>query len=101
MNKEDSIRILSDMLSNRCTPENITSLKPNQVFVFGSKPNGHHKSGAAKIAKEKFGAIDGVGEGFNGNSYAIEVHKRHLKKMAISILKFIDFAKKNRDLYFL
>ena len=100
MNKETLFQKLSDMLSNRCTPENITSLQPNEVFVFGSKPNGHHKSGAAKIAKEKFGAIEGVGEGFNGNSYAIEVHERHLKKMAISILRFIDFAKKNSDLRF-
>lgn len=100
MNKETLFHKLSDMLSDRCTPENITTLQPNEVFVFGSKPNGHHKSGAAKFAKENFGAIEGVGEGFNGNSYAIEVHKRHLKKMAISILRFIDFAKKNKDLRF-
>ena len=41
--------------SHRCPPDIITSLEPNEVFVFGSKPNGHHKSGVAKIAKEKFG----------------------------------------------
>ena len=97
MNKETLFQKLSDMLSNRCTPENITSLQPNEVFVFGSKPNGHHKSGAAKIAKEKFGAIDGVGEGFNGNSYAIEVHKRHLKKMAVAVGNILKMREEIED----
>lgn len=100
MNREETIRILTDMLINRCTPENITSLNSNEVFVFGSKPNGHHKEGAAKMALDCFGATYGCGDGFNGNSYAIEVHKHHLNKMAISILRFIDFAKKNSDLRF-
>lgn len=53
MNREEIIRVLSEMYVTRCTPENITSLQPNEVFVFGSKPNGHHKSGAAMIALEK------------------------------------------------
>lgn len=38
--------MLYDMLSNRCTPEVINELKEDEVFVFGSKPIGHHKSGA-------------------------------------------------------
>jgi len=34
MNRENVMRILSDMKSNRCTPEYITSLQPNEVFVY-------------------------------------------------------------------
>lgn len=32
------------------TPENISSLKPNEVFVFGSNLAGHHGGGAARAA---------------------------------------------------
>lgn len=97
MNREDILNKLSDMLVNRCTPDNITSLKPNEVFVFGSKPNGHHKSGAAKTALEKYGAVEGKGDGFSGQSYAIPVHKEKTSKMDKAVKEFIAFAKKNPD----
>ena len=41
------------------------------IFVFGSNPEGRHGAGSAKVAREKFGAIYGQGEGLQGNSYAI------------------------------
>lgn len=43
------------------TPENITSLKPNQIFVFGSNLAGRHGAGAALLAKQKFGAKEAIG----------------------------------------
>ena len=43
----------------------------NTIFVFGSNPEGRHGAGAAKIAREKFGAIYGQGEGLQGNAYAL------------------------------
>lgn len=101
MNREDSIRILSDMLSNRCTPEIITSLKPNEVFVFGSNQEGNHKSPAAKLAVKQFGAMIGCGEGLFGQSYAIPVHKHRRSKMVKAVAKFIDFAKDNPKKNFL
>lgn len=52
------------------TPENISELEPNQVFVFGSNLAGEHVGGAAKVAREKFGAEWGVGEGMTGRCYA-------------------------------
>ena len=48
----------------------ITSLEPNQVFVFGSNLAGIHAGGAAKQAKEQFGAEEGIGEGLTGKCYA-------------------------------
>jgi len=53
------------------TPENITSLNSNEVFVFGSNTEGRHGKGAALTAKEKFGAKYGQAEGIQGQSYAI------------------------------
>jgi hypothetical protein len=58
------------MTLNRVTPENITELAGNEVFVFGSNLLGIHGGGAARTAREKFGAEMGVGEGLTGQCYA-------------------------------
>lgn len=55
----------------KITPDNITSLQPNEVFVFGSNIDGYHHGGAARVAFEKFGAVWGEGVGLHGQSYAI------------------------------
>lgn len=49
----------------------ITNLKSNEIFVFGSNPEGRHGAGAAKIAKNRFGAKYGFGRGLVGQSYAL------------------------------
>ena len=51
-------------------PDFITSLKPNQIFVFGSNLQGVHGAGAALQAVE-FGAQRGIGVGLAGQTYAI------------------------------
>ena len=56
---------------NRVTPERISRLESNEVFVFGSNARGLHYGGAARAAVEKFGAIMGQGHGLQGKSYAI------------------------------
>lgn len=43
----------------------------NTIFVFGSNPGGVHGAGAAKTARDMFGAQKGVGEGMTGNAYAL------------------------------
>ena len=45
----------------RTTPERITELQPNEMFVFGSNLAGMHGGGAAYVAYRKFGAIMGQG----------------------------------------
>ncbi len=52
------------------TPEIITELGPNDIFVFGSNLKGIHGAGAAFFAKQNFGAKQFVGEGLTGQSYA-------------------------------
>ena len=53
------------------TPERITELGKNEIFVFGSNIHGMHGGGAARIANEYFGAEWGVGEGLTGQCYAL------------------------------
>ena len=50
------------------------------IFVFGSNPEGRHGAGAAKVAKDKFGAQYGVGEGLTGNAYALPTKDLRVKE---------------------
>ena len=61
---------------NRITPDNIRELAPNEIFVFGSNLQGWHGGGAARIAVDKFGAIEGLGVGPQGQCYAIPTIQR-------------------------
>lgn len=56
----------------RITPENIISLKENDVILFGSNAKGYHVGGLAKICHDKFGAEWGIGYGPTGQCYAID-----------------------------
>ena len=49
----------------------ITKLEKNEIFVFGSNPEGRHGRGAANTALKKFGAKWGQGRGLQGNSYGL------------------------------
>ena len=50
------------------TPEKLTALKPDEVFVFGSNLRGFHGGGAARTALDLFGAAWGKGLGMQGQS---------------------------------
>lgn len=71
----------------RHTPENITRLAPNEIFVFGSNRRGTHDSIAARTAVKNFGAVKGIGSGFQGQSYAIPVLDEQMKKVSIADLE--------------
>ena len=85
---------------DRITPARITSLKPNEVFVFGSNLAGFHGGGAAHIAHAKFGAIWGQGEGLQGRSYAIPTMEG-LESMKAAVERFTQFATQHPELRFL
>lgn len=53
------------------TPHHISSLRPGEIFVFGSNIRGQHAGGAAAAAVRHFGAVWGQGVGLQGQSYAI------------------------------
>lgn len=82
----------------RVTPERITWIAPFEVFVFGSNMDGNHAGGAARFAKEKFSAIEGMGKGIQGRSYAIPTIGHDFTEIDMDYLKlcveeFIAYAK--------
>ena len=77
---------------SRVTPNNISRLAANEVFVFGSNEKGLHYGGAAKTAYERFGAVMGGGSGLHGMSYAIP-SMGGLTIMGEHVKDFCDFAK--------
>ena len=73
------------------TPENILRLKADEIFIYGSNLAGRHGAGAARLAMEKFGAIYGIGEGLQGNSYALPTKDKFISTLPLSeIEKHID-----------
>jgi hypothetical protein len=88
------------------TPDNIESLKPNEIFVFGSNEAGRHDKGAALTALRKFGAIYGQAAGLQGQSYGIPTVDQWIKnklpiyKIQEYIDKFITYAFNHQDLIF-
>jgi len=84
----------------------IKELRNNQVFVFGSNLAGRHGRGAAKIAKENFGAVYGIGKGMTGDCYALptkdfKVLTLSLSSIEMHIDEFIRFAEYHEDFEFL
>ena len=92
----------------------IESLKPNQIFVFGSNEGSSkgdaatHGAGAAKLAKDKFGAVQGQSRGVQGQSYAIVTKKFYdVKRSSTSeeitreIKSLYNYARNNSDKEFL
>lgn len=76
----------------RFTPDNIEHLGKDEVFVFGSNPEGMHAGGAARIALERFGAVWGQGEGMQGQSYAIPTMLGSVAAIKPHVDRFLDLA---------
>lgn len=56
---------------DRFTPNHVFSLRPQQIFVFGTDSKGSQRYGAAGTACKYFGAKVGVVEGMTGSCYAL------------------------------
>ena len=87
--------------THRITPDYITSLEENEIFVFGSNLQGMHGGGAARIAYQYFGAIYGQGVGLQGHSYAIPTMQGGTETIRPYVDEFIQFAKQHPELTFL
>ena len=85
---------------NEYTPERITELKANEIFVFGSNLAGAHGGGAAWLAYNRFGAIWGQGTGLQGQSYGIPTMQGGVETIRPYVDEFISFAKTRPDLKF-
>ena len=91
----------TEIMGKRTTPAFITSLEPNEIFVFGSNLKGMHGGGAAYIAYRKFGAIMGQGVGLQGQSYGIPTMQGGVETIRPYVDEFIQFAKQHQELTFL
>lgn len=72
------------------------------TLVFGSNLAGRHGKGAALIAKRKFRAVYGVGEGKTGNAYAIPTKDEYLRTLSLkrirkAVRRFREYTKQNRE----
>ncbi len=83
------------------TPERITSLKENEIFVFGSNLAGMHGGGAARLAYERFGAVWGQGVGLQGRSYAIPTMQGGVETIRPYVEAFREFARQHPEYKFL
>ena len=89
------------MYTKEYTPERISKLNPNEIFVFGSNLAGMHGGGAAWIAYERFGAIMGQGVGLQGQSYAIPTMQGGVETIKPYVDEFIEFTSKHPEYKFL
>ena len=94
------MRTYNDIPRPDYTPERITELKADEIFVFGSNLAGMHGGGAAYIAFQKFGAVMGCGVGLRGQSYAIPTMQGGVETIKPYVDEFISFAKSRPDLFF-
>lgn len=83
------------------TPENISSLESNQIFVFGSNLAGIHGGGAARFAAIHFGAAFGEGVGRTGQCYAIPTMHGGPEAIAPYVNDFVKYAAAHPELEFL
>jgi len=90
----------------RLSAANITKLKENEIFVFGSNEGGKHGKGAAKAALG-WGAKWGHAKGLQGRTYGIPTKDSSIRRtLSVNEIKpyvneFIEFAKTRPDLIFL
>ena len=75
----------------KVTPNDVTQLQPNEVFVFGSNLAGIHGAGAARFANSRGWAREGQGigmcESVYGRSYAIATKDFDIKTCELNIIQ--------------
>ena len=89
------------MYNREFTPDRISELKNNEIFVFGSNLAGAHGGGAARLAWQRFGAVWGQGVGLQGRSYAIPTMQGGVETIKPYVDGFIEFARMHPELRFL
>ena len=94
------MRVYNNIERPDFTPDRITCLRPDEVFVFGSNLSGMHGGGAARVALEAFGAIWGQGVGLQGQSYGIPTMQGGVDTIKPFVDDFISFARQHPELFF-
>ena len=82
------------------TPEFITGLAEDEVFVFGSNLAGMHGGDAAAIAHRCFGAVWRKSVGLYGQSYAIPTMQGGVETIKPYVDDFITSAHEHPEYFF-
>lgn len=93
--------IMETRKPRRVSARLITSLRQNEIFVFGSNLQGIHAGGAARTARLHFGAEMGNGVGIQGQSYAIPTMQGGVETIRPYVDEFIKYAHQHPDQNFL
>ena len=88
------------MYNREFTPDKISQLRENEVFVFGSNLAGMHAGGAARVAVNNFGAVWGQGVGMQGQCYAIPTMQGGVETIEPYVDEFIAYASQHPELKF-
>jgi hypothetical protein len=77
-------------------------MQEGMTFCFGSNISGRHGKGAALTARNKYGAVYGVGYGKQGDSFAIPTKDENLRVLSLALIKqyvdkFIIYALKHPE----
>jgi hypothetical protein len=86
------------------TPENITHLEPNQIFVYGSNEKGVHGAGAARLALRwgaKMGQYELVGQTYGIPTKDKKIQTLPLDKIQVHVDTFLATAFSHTEYEFL
>lgn len=72
---------------NRVAEQIVTTLKEDEIFVFGSNLMGAHGGGAAFFAQKHFGAKTGVAVGHTGDCYALPTLSKTYEKLELEYIQ--------------
>jgi hypothetical protein len=75
------------------------------IYVFGSNLAGRHGKGDALIARQRYGAVYGQGEGLQGSSYGLPTKNARIESLTLpevreSVMRFLAFARMHPELNF-
>ena len=84
----------------RIAMDDIRTLNPDEIFVFGSNRQGMHGGGAAYYAYKHFGSEWGKGEGLYGQSYALPTMEGE-ESFRSAVERFLLFAAEHQEYTFL
>jgi hypothetical protein len=91
-------------MESRTTPDFVTELGDNEIFVFGSNLSGIHGAGAAQQALI-WGAVWGNPFGIQGRTYAIPTKDKNVyTTLPLDLIKtyvdsFIEYAKERKEVF--
>ena len=86
------------------TPENITHLEPNQIFVYGANEKGIHGAGAARLALQwgaKMGQYGLVGQTYGIPTKDKKINTLPLDKIQVHVDTFLATAFSHPEYEFL